>query len=174
LRPGPPPRPPRTRTGELISFAGALALLVLMFAFEWFGLAVATPAPLQHAAVSSAEDAWRGLRDMRWLMLLTVFASIGSVVLHAAQRSRATKTDTSIPVTALGTLTAVLLGYRVLIDLPSANRVVDQKLGAYLGLLAGVAIAYGGYESIREQRARVRLANYRQRIRRLATQADAR
>ena len=43
-RPSRPPPPPKTRTGELISFAGALVLLALMFGFEWFGLAVAKPA----------------------------------------------------------------------------------------------------------------------------------
>jgi hypothetical protein len=96
-------------------------------------------------------------------------------VLHATQRSHGKKTDTSLPVAALGTLTAVLLAFRVLIDLPSPDRVVDQKLGAYLGLLAAVAIAYGGYESIREQRARVRAAMYRHRSRpRVAPEADGR
>ncbi len=158
---GPPPRAPRTRTGELISFAGALVLLVLMFAFKWFGLAVTASPSAQHAAASGAEDAWNGLTVLRWLMLVTIVTSVGAVVLHAKQRSHGSKTDTSLPVTALGALTAVLLAYRVLIDLPSPDRVVDQKLGAYLGLLAAVAIAYGGYESIREQRARVRAAVYR-------------
>ena len=173
-RNGPPPRAPRTRTGELISFAGALTLLVLMFAFKWFGLAVTMSPSAQRAAVSSAEDAWNGLTLLRWLMLLTIVASLGAVVLHATQRSHPTKTDTSLLVTTLGALTAVLLAYRVLIDLPSPDRVVDQKLGAYLGLLAALAIAYGGYESIREQRARVRAAVYRHRAKtRIAPEPDA-
>jgi hypothetical protein len=134
-----------------------------MFAFKWFGLA-ATPSPsAARAAVSSAEDAWHGLTLLRWLMLVTIVASLGAVVLHATQRSHGVKTDTSLPVAALGTVTAVALAYRVLIDLPSPDRVVDQKLGAYLGVLAAVAIAYGGYASIREQRARVRAAMYRHR-----------
>jgi len=174
-RPSRPPPPPKTRTGELISFAGALVLLALMFGFEWFGLAVAKPASVQHAAVSSAENAWNGLTDLRWLMLATISASLGTVMLHASQRSHAVKTDTSLPVTALATLTAVLVGYRVLVALPTPDRVIDQKLGAYLGLSAAVAIAYGGYESIREQRARVRAAVYRHRSGRpVAPRAEAR
>jgi hypothetical protein len=52
----------------------------------------------------------------------------------------------------------VLLIYRVLIALPSGARVVDQKLGAVLGLVCALGIAWGGYEAIREQRARVRAA----------------
>jgi len=36
----------------------------------------------------------------------------------------------------------------------SANSVVDQKLGAYIGLLCAVGIALGGYEQMLEERAR--------------------
>jgi hypothetical protein len=52
----------------------------------------------------------------------------------------------------IATLTAGLLVFRVLIVLPSPDRVVDQKLGAVLGLLASLGIAYGAYEAVREQR----------------------
>ena len=67
---------------------------------------------------------------------------------------------------ALGALSAVLLVYRVLIVLPSPTRVIDQKLGAFLGLLCALGIAWGGYEAIREQRARVRAAGATPRRRR--------
>ena len=149
-------RPPKLRHGDLISVVSALVLAALMFALEWFGLAVTPSLSARRAAVSSAENAWHGLTVLRWLMLLTIAAAVGSVVLHAVQRSRGVKTDTSRVITALGTLTAVALAYRILIDLPTPREVVDQKLGAYLGLLAAVGIALGGYESIREQRARNR------------------
>jgi threonine/homoserine/homoserine lactone efflux protein len=98
-------------------------------------------------------------------MLLTIAVTIGSVVLHATQRSHGSKTDTSGLITALGTITAALLVYRVLIDLPSLNEVVDQKIGAYLGLLAAVCLAFGGYESMREERARARRAAKRAKSR---------
>ncbi len=50
----------------------------------------------------------------------------------------------------------MLLTYRVLINLPSPSDVVDQKLGAVLGLVCAYGIAVGGFESIREQRVRAR------------------
>jgi hypothetical protein len=157
---------PRLRQGELISAISALVLLVLMFALKWYGLAV-TPSPsAKRAAVSSAENAWNGLTIVRWLMLVTILAALGSVLIHARQRGHGVKTDTSRVITALGTLTAVLLFYRVLIDLPSPAEVVDQKLGAYLGLLAAIGIAYGGYESIREERARAQQRTPKHRARR--------
>ena len=52
----------------------------------------------------------------------------------------------------LGCLTAALLAYRVLIDPPMPTEIVDQKLGAYPGLLCAIGIAVGGYESVHDQR----------------------
>ena len=136
-----------------------------MFALKWFGLEV-TPGPAAaRSAISTAENAWAGLTDLRWLMLITIAAALGSIVLHASQRSHGTKTDTSGVIAGLGTLTAALLAYRVLIDLPSPNQVVDQKIGAYLGLLAAVTIALGGWESMGEERARERFRLARSRAR---------
>jgi hypothetical protein len=149
---------PRLHRGELISATSALVLLADMFLLKWYGV-VGVPGPFAaRSAVSTAENAWNGLAVVRWLMLLTIGVTLGSVVLHATQRAHGTKTDTSGLITALGTMIAALLVYRVLIDLPSPSQVVDQKIGAYLGLLAAVCLAFGGYESMREERARARRA----------------
>jgi hypothetical protein len=155
---GPPSRAPRLRVGALVSATSALALLVIMFAMEWYGVAGVPDPSAVRPAVSSAENAWNGLTVTRWVLLAAIVASVGAVVLHASQRRHGNKTDTSLIVAALGVLSAVLLIYRVLIVLPAGNRVIDQKLGAFLGLLCALGIAWGGYEAIREQRARVRAA----------------
>ncbi len=138
--PAPPPetapaRPPRIYRGELTSALGALGLLVLMFLTKWYGVAGVPDPSAARPAISTAENAWNGLTIVRWIMLLTIVAALGSVVLHASQRSHGTRTDTSRVVFGLGSLTSVLLIYRVLIDLPQADRVIDQKLGAVLGLM---------------------------------------
>jgi hypothetical protein len=142
--------------GELISAVSALILLILMFAVKWFGVMVRPGPNSIRSATPSAEDAWNGLTLIRWVMVLTVIVALGSVVIHATQRSHGTSTDTSLAVTILGSVTTILLIYRVLIDLPSPRTVVDQKLGAYLGVVAAAGIAFGGYESIQERRALVR------------------
>jgi divalent metal cation (Fe/Co/Zn/Cd) transporter len=154
----PPARPPRIRVGALVSATSALALLVIMFATKWYGVAGVPDPSAVRPAVSTAENAWHGLTVTRWVLLATIVAAIGAVVLHASQRRHGNKTDTSLIVAALGALSSVLLIYRVLIVLPSANRVIYQKLGAFLGLLCALGIAWGGYEAIREQRARIRAA----------------
>jgi hypothetical protein len=155
---GPPARAPRIRVGALVSATSALGLLVIMFATEWYGVAGVPDPSAVRPAVSTAENAWHGLTVTRWVLLATIVASVGAVVLHASQREHGNKTDTSLVVAALGALSAGLLIWRVLIVLPAGQRVVDQKLGAFLGLLCALGIAWGGYEAIREQRARVRAA----------------
>lgn len=155
---GPPPRPPRIRVGALVSATSALALLVILFVMEWYGVAGVPDPSAVRPAVSTAENGWHGLTVTRWVLLATIVAAIGAVVLHASQRRHGNKTDTSLLVAALGVLSSVLLVYRVLIVLPAGTRVIDQKLGAFLGLLCALGIAGGGYEAIREQRARVRAA----------------
>ena len=147
----------RIHTGELISAASALALLPIMFLLEWFGT-VGLPRS-RRSGLETAENAGSGLTYTRWVMLLAIALALGSVALHASQRTHGTRTDTSRVMAAVGTLTTGLLAYRVLIKLPDPKSVVDIKIGAYLGLLAALGIALGGWDSVRERRlhpARVR------------------
>jgi hypothetical protein len=127
-----------------VSAGAAIVLLVLMFATAWFGGA-GIPG---RSDVVTTENAWQGMTILRWLMLLTSLVAIGSLFLHASQRAHGAETDTSTAITVFGTITAVLLAYRVLIDPPSPPSVVDQKLGAYLGLVSAITIAVGGYDAL--------------------------
>jgi hypothetical protein len=168
-----PPRP-RIHTGELISFASALLLVPTMFLLDWYGV-VGVPLQARRSGITTAENAWHVLTNVRWLMLLTITAAIGSVVLHATQRSHGAKTDTSVLMAVLGTVTAALVAYRVLIDPPNSSAVVDVKLGGYLGLAWAIGIAIGGFESIRELRERRgSLVQKSRRKSRVASSPDAR
>jgi hypothetical protein len=137
--------------GELVSASSAVLLLVVMFAMAWFGV---DGIPGRTARLVYAVNAWHGLTLLRWLMLVTIGAALATVPLHFSQRNHGARTETGLLVTGLGTATAVGLIFRVLIVLPSSQQVVDQKLGAFLGLLCALGIAYGGLESLREERSR--------------------
>ena len=152
----------REDRGELISAMSAFVLLVLMFAFAWYGTA-GVPGRSVQAAGSGSETGWEGLHVIRWVVLATAVLALGTAVLHRTQRGHGTRTDASTAITLLGALTSVLLGYRVLIALPSSSTVVDQKLGAVLGLLCALGIAFGGFETMRAERARARRAAQRTR-----------
>ena len=164
-RAGGPAPTPRVFFGELTSAACALLLLVFLFATKWYGVAGVPDPSAARPAISTAETGWQGLTVVRWVMLATALAALGSVVLHASQRRHGTKTDTSRVITALGSLTSLLLVYRVLLALPTGGKVIDQKLGAFLGLLCALGIALGGYESIAEHRRRARTVAQRARRR---------
>lgn len=140
--------------GELISGISAVALVVLMFAAAWFGVDGIPGRPGKSAA-ASPENAWDGLTVIRWLMLLTVLSAFGAIAIHARRPSRVTVARVRLAVLVLSAATATLVIFRVLIDLPSPDRVVDQKLGAVLGVIAALGIVLGAYESVREQRARM-------------------
>jgi hypothetical protein len=164
----------RSDPGELLSAVCGLGLLVCMFTFAWYGgnsMPGTTPRP--HAVWT--ENAWQALPVGRWVMLATVVVAVGSLLLHLSQRSHGSRTNTSGLVAGLGAATAVLLIYRVLIDMPSANRISDQKLGAVLGTLLALGIAAGGVRSLREERRRPReRRRLRPRERRRARLASSR
>jgi hypothetical protein len=160
-----PAAAPRVLFGELTSSASAVALLGFLFATEWYGVAGVPDPSAARPAVSGTETGWAALSVVRWVVLVTALVAIGSVVLHASQRRHGAKTDTSRLIAALGSLTSLLLIYRVLIALPSGAKVIDQKLGAVLGLACALGVALGGYESIAEQQARTRSVLRRSRRR---------
>ena len=108
--------------GELTSAICALLLLVFLFATKWYGVAGVPDPSAARPAISTAENGWDGLTIVRWVMLATALVALGSVVLHASQRRHGTKTDTSRVITALGSLTSLLLIYRVLIALPTGGQ----------------------------------------------------
>jgi hypothetical protein len=141
----------RIHEGEFVSAASAAVLLVVMFAIEWYGVD-RPPGKIDGEERVTAENAWHALTIVRWLMLVTIVVAIGSLILHVSQRTHGVSTDTAGTVTVLGMVTAVVLSYRVLVDLPSPASVVDQKLGAFVGLLCAFGIALGGYHSLREAR----------------------
>ena len=131
--------------------AGSVVLLASMFVLTWYGL---TP-QLQSAATtlgsSTSINGWDALTNARWLMLLTVACGLALVYLQAARRAPAIPVTLSVIVTVLGVLTMLVLVYRVLINEPGSDAVVDQKAGAFVGLASAIAIAVGGYLSMRDE-----------------------
>ncbi len=145
----------RLTRGEVISAGCALLLIVVMFALAWYGVD-GIPGRQRHGtAVVGTVTGWQGLPGLRWLILLTVLVALGALAAPAAHISRQAVAGFRLATLVLGCATALALIIRVLIDLPAPDRVVDQKLGALVGMLASLGVAYGAVEAIREQRARL-------------------
>lgn len=144
----------RQSRGELISAGCALALLILMFAFAWYGVDGIPGRTSGHSGVTWTENAWHALRVIRWPMLATVLVAVGSAGVRFAEPGQGSPARPGAWIMSLGLLTSVLLMWRVLIDLPSPDAVVDQKLGAILGLISALGVALGGWESLASAHAR--------------------
>lgn len=144
----------RPERGQLLSAGCGLALLVLMFAFAWYGVdGIPGGSPTQRAVWT--ENGWDGLHVVRWLILLAALAAIAAPVLTAIHPERRLRNRSGQVILGLGLLCSLLLVARVLIDLPSAPAVPDQKLGALLGLCSALGIALGGWDSLMARRVRL-------------------
>ena len=120
----------RLRRGEVLAGAGAILLLVFMLVGTWAG----------------SRTGWEALVSLRWLLVATIATAFGLVITQATRRSPAIPVTMSLMVTVLGAISVLALIYRVLISPPA-----HQHIAAYLGLLSTLAIAYGGYRSMRQE-----------------------
>jgi hypothetical protein len=134
----------RLRWPEWTVGAGSLVLLGSMLLLPWYQLTESTPPPGPQYFITNSVDGWNGLQHARWLILVTIVAGIALFVFQATRRAPAIPVTMSLVVMVLGGLTVLWLLYRVAID-PAGGR----KLGGWVGLLAGCAITYGGYKSLR-------------------------
>jgi hypothetical protein len=126
--------PARLRRGELLAGVGGVLLLVFLLAGKWYGNG------------SQARTGWESLTVLRWLLVVTIAAAFALVFTQVTRRSPAVPVTLSLVVLVLGVISVLALIYRVLINPPA-----HEQAGAYLGLLSAIALAYGGYLSLREE-----------------------
>lgn len=117
------------RRGELIAAPAAVALLVVLFALNWFG----------------AHRGWQCLPVLRWLILVTAGCALLLAFLQATRRAPALPVVMSVIVSALGFLTTIVL----IIRLPTSAE--TPQVGAYLGVVASAGILIGGFYSLRDE-----------------------
>ena len=143
--------PSRLRHGELIVGASALVLLASMFVLDWYGLTGTFAPTARGLGVATAVNAWDGLTVLRWLLLLTIVASLALVYFQASRRAPALPVTLSALVTVLSLITVLALVYRVLINQPGPGDVVEARAGAYVGLLSALVLFYGAWRSLRQE-----------------------
>jgi hypothetical protein len=141
----------RLRRGEVVAGLGGLVLLFSLFVTTWYG----TTGPISPTAAllgaSTSYNGWHALTDLRWLILITGALAIALAYFQATRRAPAIPVTLSVIVSVLALLTVLFLIYRVLINVPGPDSVIDRKAGAYLGLISSLAILYGGFASLRQE-----------------------
>jgi hypothetical protein len=129
--------PSRLRRGEVLAGASAVLLAIFMVGGKWYGAG---------SGNGGSQTGWQALTDLRWLLLVTIVATVGLVFAQATRRAPAIPVTMSLAVMLLGIVSVVALIYRVLISAPP-----HEETGAYFGLLCALGIAIGGYFSLRHE-----------------------
>jgi hypothetical protein len=140
--------PARLRKGEMIVGASAVVLLASIFVLKWYRLRTV------RLGVPTSVDGWNGLTNLRWLLLVTALCGLALVFFQATRRAPAVPVTFSAIVVVLGLLSSLALIYRVLIDPPGPNNLIDQKAGGFVGLAVVLVLTWGAYLSIREEGTR--------------------
>ena len=140
-------RPDRLREGELLAGGGGALLAVALF-LPWFGKVSPYCVPLAGYSCGRNFDAWRAFVFTDIVLALAAVAGIGMAALAAASA----KTDAPITSAALtvpvALLATVLVLYRVLEPVGK----LDPRYGLFVGLVACLAITYGSWHAVRNER----------------------
>jgi hypothetical protein len=135
--------------GDKIAAVSGIVLLIALF-LPWYGVDV----DFGGVATASADgNAWEWFGFIDILLFLIALVAIGVPVAKAAG---ALSDDVPGPMLVLGAggLAVLLVLFR-LIDLPTGDVDVDgidvtRKFGVFLGLIAAVGVAYGGWRANEE------------------------
>ena len=151
------------RLGRADRIIGVSAVLFFIFLFllKWFGGSASSS--LGSVNIGASINGWHAFHVSRWIWLLTIIVALWAVAVSAGA------TDVKLPgapgavVAGLGALSSGLILYRVVhhphggfsgtVGNVHVTSSYGIKIGIWLGLLAALGIAYGGYQATREERA---------------------
>jgi hypothetical protein len=143
---------------DRIVAVGALALLLFMFVFSWFGESIAGTLPGSDVSgAGSSATGWEAFTNSRWVWLLTALVALAAVLARAAGRRPPPSIQLGAVVALLGGVSALLIGYRI-VHHPTASAGFGGfhasfgiRIGIWLGFAAALAIAGGGYLQLRDE-----------------------
>jgi hypothetical protein len=145
----------RLRTGEWTAAAGAAALLVALF-LPWFGIELPGPAGSLVNPLLVGEGGTSGWNTLGWLVIVIALAAIGCAgwlaFANATGSPVAQLVAASVLTATAGTLAFVVLALRALVFQPGPNEFIVVRYGAWLGLLAALILAVGGWWAIKDER----------------------
>ncbi|HEX6153579.1 MAG TPA: hypothetical protein VFZ19_08670 [Solirubrobacterales bacterium] len=143
----------RLSTGEKIAGGSAVLLFIFMF-FDWFTVDIDGEGLF---SVSVGGNAWEAFSWIDLFLMLTIIVVVALVVIRLTDALIEPPVSLNAVVAVLGGIAVLLILYRI-IDPPGDTGGLEgvdisPALGAFLGLIASVGIAYGGYRSMQEEGA---------------------
>jgi hypothetical protein len=148
----------RLRTGEQIAGISGVALILIMFIFSWFGI----------EGFDEGANAWESFSVIDLILFLAAAVAIALAVATAAGEQVNLPVALSAIVAGLGIIAVILVVIRIIsppdfgvesfaIELPGGGAVetpeidTTREIGAWLGLIASLGIAYGGWRSMQDE-----------------------
>jgi hypothetical protein len=137
----------RLRGGELLAGAGGALLFVTLF-LPWFGKVSRFCVPLPGHSCGHNFDAWKvfGFTDV--VLLAAALSALAMAVLAGASSKTDMQITSACLTVPIGLLATLLVLYRVF----EPVRELDPRFGLFLGLAACVAITYGSWRAVRNER----------------------
>jgi hypothetical protein len=137
----------RLRQGERIAALSAIALILIMFLFDWYGPTGATSI--------AGTNAWESYSFIDIILFITALSALGLAYLSGTRQQLNLPVAASAIVTGLGVLSLILIIVRILAtpDYDFLGRSIpsDTKAGVWLGLIATAALTYGAYRAMQEE-----------------------
>ena len=145
----------KLRRGEIIAAAGGVVLLVSLFFLDWYAVDVSVSTPFGDIASSGLEfGAWDGQgftgTIANLVVLAAAIAAVGLAVVTATSRTVTLPVAASALTAGLGIAAVVMVFLRMVFQ-PGQNEFIELRFGIWLALIASAVIAYGGWESMREE-----------------------
>jgi hypothetical protein len=149
----------RLRRADRIVGGGAIVFFIFLFFFKWYGASASSS--VGGISIGGSLNGWHSFTNSRWIWLITIIVALGAVTLRAGQRELSLPVSPSAIIAGLGALSTLLILYRI-IHHPSGGSSggagITQfsysygiKIGIWLGLIAALAITYGGYLMMQEE-----------------------
>lgn len=141
----------RLNLGEKIAGASAVLLFIFMF-FDWFTVDISGGEGL--FSVSVGGSAWDALDIIPIILMVAIIAAVALAVIRLTDAVFEPPVSMAAIVAILGAISVLLILYRIISppnggDVPGVD--VNPALGIFLGLIAAVGIAYGGYRAMQEE-----------------------
>jgi hypothetical protein len=140
--------------GERIAAVSAILLFIFMF-FDWFGVEVSGPEG-SGSFPGAGGSAWDALDFIPIVLVVTVVVALINAALRLSDSPYEPPVSLNVAVAVLGGISALLVLFRI-IDPPSFGSISGVSLdgtvefGIFLGLIAAIGIAYGGYRGMQEE-----------------------
>jgi len=143
----------RLSQGQLIAAIGAVVLVVAMF-LPWVGVSgPSVPAGITlpegvGGGGSTSDNVWQGSTLDVYLLVTVIVAAIPALL--ALTDSAEEFSFVSAATFLLGVVGVILVAAFLTVDFPDG---ADRKIGAFIGLVAVIAIAFGGFRAMQEEDA---------------------